>query len=249
MEKQSLIQFRNDVKRYRDLLSSSAGPLLDIEKNHQQIEKLQSTLITQFAELEDTINQYSQRPLYIDPVWRIQVSAYDTALSRDILLRRGPALESVLNDLDYIIAKVGSKKKKTEDKTAPILSFDNLHPKVREHCESRFLSGHYSDAILTAYKVVLNEIKLITGLDDDGKPLVEKAFSLHNPVIKLNKLSSQSDKDEQIGFMLLYSGAALGIRNPKAHDLVSQEDPIRTLMYLNFASLLMQRLDERVAPK
>ena len=130
------------------------------------------------------------------------------------------------------------------------ITLSSLHPKIQEHCGSRFDSKHYSDAILAAYKVVLNEIKDITGIHNlDGKPLVERSFSLNNPIIKLNPLVTQSDKDEQQGFMLLYSGAVIGIRNPKAHDLIVQEDKNKALLYLALVSLLMQRLDERSEPE
>jgi len=129
------------------------------------------------------------------------------------------------------------------------ISFVDLHPKIQEHCEGRYYSRQYSDAILTAYKVVLNEIKEVANIHDlDGKPLIEKAFSLSNPIIKLNDLATQSDKDEQLGFMMLFSGAAVGIRNPKAHDLVIQENGQKTLRYLTFASLLLERLDGRKLP-
>jgi len=129
------------------------------------------------------------------------------------------------------------------------INFENLHPKIQEHCEDRYYSKQYSDAILAAYKVVLNEVKDVANVHDlDGKPLIEKAFSLNAPIIKLNNLATQSDRDEQQGFMMLFSGAAVGIRNPKAHDLVIQDDPLKTLRYLAFASLLLERLDERTAP-
>lgn len=127
------------------------------------------------------------------------------------------------------------------------LDFDILHPEIKRVSKSLFDDGHYSQAIFEAYKAVVNEVKNVSGIKNlDGKPLMEQAFSLNNPVIKFNILQSQSDKDEQIGLMFLFSGAALGIRNPKAHDYVVQKDPLRTLEYLSFASLLLKRLDERI---
>lgn len=141
-----------------------------------------------------------------------------------------------------------SKLEKNTPKPAAI-NVSTLHPLIQEYCTGLFHSRHYSDAILTAYKVVFNQIKVISGVNDlDGKKLVEKAFSLENPIIKLNPLENQSDKDEQQGFMLLFSGAAVGIRNPKAHDLVVQTDKLKTLSYLAFASLLLERLDDRIVP-
>lgn len=126
-------------------------------------------------------------------------------------------------------------------------TLDHLHPEVKKVSKKLFADGHYSQAIFEAYKRVVNELKSVSGLKSfDGKPLAEKALSLNNPKIKLNDLQSQSDRDEQLGFMYLFAGAALGIRNPKAHDNIVQNDPIKALEYLSFASLLMRRLDERV---
>jgi hypothetical protein len=39
-------------------------------------------------------------------------------------------------------------------------------------------------------------------------------------------------------------GAMTGIRNPKGHEAIKQNDPIRTLQYLIFADLLGHRIDE-----
>ena len=43
-------------------------------------------------------------------------------------------------------------------------------------------------------------------------------FSLKNPILKLNSLATQSEKDEQQGYMDLFAGAMSGIRNPRAHE-------------------------------
>lgn len=126
------------------------------------------------------------------------------------------------------------------------LRLDDLHAQIKKVSKDLFNDGHYSQAIFEAYKAVVNEVKYISGKHLDGKPLMEQVFSINNPIIKFNNLQSRSDKDEQVGLMFLFSGAALGIRNPKAHDNIVQTDPFRTLEYLSFASLLLKRLDERV---
>ncbi|MDP3988147.1 MAG: TIGR02391 family protein [Candidatus Levybacteria bacterium] len=127
------------------------------------------------------------------------------------------------------------------------LKFDDLHTQIKKVSKELFNDGYYSQAIFEAYKAVVNEVKDISGNKHlDGKPLMEQVFSVNNPIIKFNNLQSQSDKDEQVGLMFLFSGAALGIRNPKAHDYVIQKDPLRTLEYLFFASLLLKRLDEKI---
>lgn len=112
-------RFRSDVKDYRDLLRQSTGSLLDIEKNHEELSIRKSSLIKQHAVLEDVIAQYSKKPHYFDPVWRVSLDVYELGLSTDILQRRGPALNAMLDDLDYIQAKLEANprtkiKKQTE---------------------------------------------------------------------------------------------------------------------------------------
>jgi len=152
-----------------------------------------------------------------------------------------------------VILKALKTQKITKDNSITInaremtFNFSDLHPKIKKVSSKLFKNRHYAQAILEAYKAVVNQVKDISGVTDrDGKPLMEHVFSLNNPKIKLNNLETNSNKDEQLGFMLLYSGAALGIRNPKAHDNIVQNDSIKTFEYLAFASLLLRRLDERI---
>jgi uncharacterized protein (TIGR02391 family) len=71
-----------------------------------------------------------------------------------------------------------------------------------------------------------------------------KAFNEKCPRIKINDFSSTSDKDEQEGFKFIYMGAIVGIRNPKAHENITQPNPYKALEYLALASLLMRRATE-----
>jgi uncharacterized protein (TIGR02391 family) len=165
------------------------------------------------------------------------------ALTRaEFLIRKGKR-----QSFKYIqkISATESLKKVREDRV--VISYDLLHPLIKKVSSGLFEDGHYSQAIFETYKAVVNAVKNVSGMHNlDGKSLMERVFSLGNPIVKFNNLQTQSEKDEQIGLMLLFSGASLGIRNPKAHDNVVQKDRLRTLEYLSFASLLLKRLDERV---
>jgi len=120
-----------------------------------------------------------------------------------------------------------------------------LHPLIKEVSEGLYRDGHYAQAILEAFKAVNNRVKEKAGRADlDGRDLMSKAFRKDAPILKLVPLATQSDIDEQEGFMLLFMGAMVGIRNPKAHEIVSQANPNRALEYLAFASLLCYRVDE-----
>jgi len=125
--------------------------------------------------------------------------------------------------------------------------FDGMHfhHRVIVTSESLFKDGHYAQAIFEAFKAVNNFVKQETGLSNsDGKELMARVFKEDDPIIELNELKTRSEQDEQEGFKFLFMGAMVGIRNPKAHDNVVQAAPHRTLEYLGFASLLMERIEE-----
>ena len=151
--------------------------------------------------------------------------------------------EDVLN-----VPAHSDEKDKTMKAPNPVCLFESMqfHPKIVEASRELYEDGHYRDAILMAFIEVNNFVKAKTGLESDGRALMSQAFRMENPVIRLNELKTQSEKDEQEGFMFLFMGAMVGIRNPKAHDNVIQTDPLRTLEYLALASLLMRRAEEGV---
>lgn len=123
--------------------------------------------------------------------------------------------------------------------------FQNLHPDIVNLCGKLVQNGHYSQAIFDAFKLVNKKVQEKSGKNDlDGASLMTTVFSVKKPALQLNELKSKSDKDEQQGFMHIFQGAMIGIRNPKAHDIVEQKDPIKTLEYLALASLLLRRIEE-----
>ena len=61
-------------------------------------------------------------------------------------------------------------------------------------------------------------IKEKSGLDFDGSQLVGGAFGGANPLIKVNALQTESDKDEQKGIEHVLRGLYTGIRNPRSHS-------------------------------
>jgi uncharacterized protein (TIGR02391 family) len=124
-----------------------------------------------------------------------------------------------------------------------------LHPVISGVAKSRFDAGHYADAVETALKhinaTVKAKVKKKTGNELDGSKLMQAAFSVNNPVISLDDLSTQSGKDAQVGYMQIFAGAMTGIRNPKAHEIINIDEQ-RAIHLLFLASLLMYKLDEAV---
>jgi uncharacterized protein (TIGR02391 family) len=79
--------------------------------------------------------------------------------------------------------------------------------------------------------------------DKSGAPLIGDAFGTKAPRLDVSTEAGRSGDDERDGFLALFRGAMLGVRNPKAHEHFKPEDPQLALEYLGFASLLHRRLD------
>ncbi len=154
---------------------------------------------------------------------------------------------------------IGEPPKDTAE--LPVNLFDKMqfHPKVVGASKDCFIAGNYREAILNAFICLIDCVKERTGLDLDGDDLMNQVFSFNYdkeqrritkyPIIRLNELKNKSDLDEQQGFMFLCKGAVGGIRNPKAHKIIPQSNPLHTLEFLAFASLLIKKVEEGTVVK
>jgi uncharacterized protein (TIGR02391 family) len=127
-----------------------------------------------------------------------------------------------------------------------------LHPKIEKVSGQVVRDGHYREAAFSAYVAVIEEVKAKACLLDkrtqkpmDGEPLMRQAFDCENnktPPIRFNELKTESERDEQQGFMHLFLGL-VRLRHSKAHSIRPLDDPSRAHEYLCLASLLMRLLD------
>lgn len=121
-----------------------------------------------------------------------------------------------------------------------------LHPSIDRSSGKLFRDGHYANAVEDAVKALNALVRLNSGVDDrDGTILMENVFNPKNPILKFNSLDDQSDLDEQKGFMMMFSGAVAGLRNPRAHKII-KDDPEMALEYIAFVSLLAKLADKAV---
>ena len=120
-----------------------------------------------------------------------------------------------------------------------------FHPRIAKASRSHFRSRKYGDAIFAAFRCIEVLVKEKSGVHNRrGQSLMSIVFNENRPIIKLNRLETDFEKDEQMGFRFIYMGSMTGIRNPKAHAEIEQKDPYKTLEYLSLASLLAKRLEE-----
>ncbi len=125
-----------------------------------------------------------------------------------------------------------------------------IHKDIQRVSKNKFEDGYYADSVESAFKEVNTRVKNIvkkkTGREYDGASLMQQAFSLEAPIIKLDDLSTESGKNIQKGYLQIFSGSIIGIRNPKAHEnlTISEE---RAIHFLFLASLLMEKIDESMS--
>ena len=118
-------------------------------------------------------------------------------------------------------------------------------PSVRGVSRRLFGDGHYARAVEEAFKCLNNSVKSKSGLSSkDGADLMRRAFSANDPILTFNDRTSISEQDEQRGYMEIYAGSMMGIRNPRAHDHRLDDHPRVALQLLILANHLMDKLDQ-----
>jgi uncharacterized protein (TIGR02391 family) len=121
-----------------------------------------------------------------------------------------------------------------------------LHPEIVRHAGPLYRDGHYAQAVETAVKAFANLVRLKSGSEEDGRTLMQTVFLPKKPVLAINPLADDSDRNEQEGFMMLAAGVVVCFRNPRAHQ-IKTDDPERALEMIFTVSMLAKMLDERVS--
>ena len=164
---------------------------------------------------------------------------------RDLAATLGNVLRS-LSEAGYEVRRVAPSS------AAPTLQqlFDELVTSdlLKQSSAALFGDGYYTRAVEEAFKCLNNAVKDKSGsADRDGARLMRTVFSANSPLLQLNPLQSQSDRDEQAGYMDIFAGAMTGIRNPRVHEHRLVDAPEVALELLVLANHLMRKLDAATA--
>lgn len=92
---------------------------------------------------------------------------------------------------------------------------DILKDSIKSHYENKDYTEVVRDALLCLTTEIRKKSDLI---DIDGVDLINKAFSEKQPLIKINKLETTTDKNRHRGIMDLSKGLIEYFRNPMSHS-------------------------------
>lgn len=148
--------------------------------------------------------------------------------------------------LNEELTSLGTINSDTSHKSRETTAFDTMitNRLLRAKTEKLFLDGHHARAVEEAYKPLDNLVKKHAGLSKKeltGAKLMQTVFTVGNPILRLNAGVSTSEKDEQLGYMMIFAGCMTGIRNPRAHESDWEDTEQRALQLLTFANHLIER--------
>lgn len=121
----------------------------------------------------------------------------------------------------------------------------NAHSLIFTFCKAELLAENYFHTVFEAVKSIAETIRQKTGLIEDGSELIDKAFSIKNPLIKINSLSTETEESEHKGFANLIKGVFGMFRNTTAHapKIIWNIDENDALDILSTISLIHRKLD------
>lgn len=126
-----------------------------------------------------------------------------------------------------------------------------MHPKVVDASKKLFVSGHARQAVQDAFIALEENIRRTysesTGEHRIGAELMVRAFGGESAIIQLFPTSDSSRAEKQEGYMHIFQGVMMAIRNPKSLSLFEVED-IDAIDMLFIASRLFKKLDSAEYP-
>ncbi len=203
-------------------------------------------------------NSFIIRPFDIEELLESeeQLKGFLTELYNEnlIALRQLPGCRYDQFEYEVLVLTDEDRKRQSEEPASGKYNWNLIHAVIQGIAKSRFESLHYADAVEAAFKeinqIIKKEYKRIKGVELDGCDLMRKAFTStpnnnHEPVFPMADNSTDSGKNIQQGYMDIFVGAMMGIRNPKTHGNLDRI-PDEAWEMIVLASHLMRMWDKRL---
>ncbi|KQR20639.1 hypothetical protein ASF79_14225 [Agreia sp. Leaf335] len=152
-----------------------------------------------------------------------------------------------LNWFEDVVRRAHIFTESTQEDAEQLHPFEtrDVHPDLPKKVRALYDDGYYAEATFEAFKYVEKEVKRISKIQGlTGNKLMMAAFNEQNPIVALNSMATDSDKDEQFGYRFIFAGAQSAIRNPRGHETDLTDSPDLCLDHLSIASVLLRKLDE-----
>ena len=122
-----------------------------------------------------------------------------------------------------------------------------IKPELWAAIASTYEAGNYSHAILDAVHYMTDVIREKVDSDADGVALVGRALGGDSPLLRINRLQTDTEKNEQRGIEDILRGMYRAIRNPRSHEQI-EDDQITADAIIVFVSYLLGILDKSKEP-
>lgn len=108
--------------------------------------------------------------------------------------------------------------------TKELFTSDHFAGELVDAVGNRLDSGQFTDAILVGVRVLSEKLRYVSSNEGDGAKLVGQVLGGTAPQFRLNRLQTNSEKDEQKGIEQLLRGIYMGIRNPRTHEVTEDTE-------------------------
>ena len=116
---------------------------------------------------------------------------------------------------------------------------------LKESIKMHYENKDYTEVIRDAILCLMNEIRKKSDLqDDDGVDLINKAFSEKKPLIKINKMQTQTEKNKHRGINDLSKGIVEYFRNPMSHAKQNYSKEVADALLVIIDKVLLEEITQ-----
>ncbi|MDR6493515.1 TIGR02391 family protein [Paraburkholderia sp. 22099] len=143
-------------------------------------------------------------------------------------------------------ARIKLSAARVEQHDPNIALYDLLHPIIANRAWDFYVTNHFRQAVETSVTAVFDYIRARTQSQLDGQALVTEVFKLEGAKLILSTLDTESGRSEQKGFINIFTGAYVGVRNPLAHSTINGFTQKEAAEHMVLASLLAGKVDKAI---
>lgn len=123
------------------------------------------------------------------------------------------------------------------------------HRQLKEEIKNHYEKQDYTEVVRDSLLLLMNTIRKKTDLKDmDGVDLLNRTFSEKKPLIKINKLETDTDKNKQAGIRDICKGLTEYFRNPMSHSKQYYSKEIADAILIILDKVLLKEIEGSKVP-